>query len=312
MKILVTGGCGFLGSNLCELLLEEKENEVYVLDNLMTGTKKNLDTLKITKLFIDEVESFVWPEEKLGRLDQIYNLACPASPPQYQKDELKTLATNFEGTQNMLELARRHNATILLSSTSEAYGEPLVHPQTEDYRGNVSTTGPRACYDEGKRVAETLMYCYARMFGTQIRVARIFNTYGPKLNPLDGRVMSNFVLQALTEQDLTVYGDGSQSRSFCYVSDLIAGLQLLMNSDQTEPVNLGNPTEITMLELAKIVIAATESKSKIIYRPLPKDDPTRRCPEISRAKKVLGWSPKIDLTTGIQRMIAHYREQVLA
>lgn len=308
--ILVTGGAGFIGSNLCRRLLKEN-NRVICIDNLYSGRLKNIEDILANDNFIFmETNIIDFKKEFLQyNIDEIYNLACPASPPFYQHDPLFTLDTNYLGTKNMLELAREFNAKILQTSTSEVYGDPEVHPQPETYRGNVSTTGIRACYDEGKRISETLCYDYNRKFGVKIKVARIFNTYGPGMRYDDGRVISNFITQALKNEDITVYGDGLQTRSFCFVDDLVDGLIKLMASDSTfiKPVNLGNPGEFTMLELADKVIKLTNSKSNIVYSQLPQDDPTKRKPIIDLAKEKLGWEPKIDLTEGLKKAIEYYK-----
>lgn len=310
--ILVTGGAGFLGSHLAEKLLKDEKNYVLIVDNLFTGNKENiqgiLDNPRLKFINHDIVEPFnpngYLPE---GTLDQIYNLACPASPVHYQADKIQTVTTNVVGTRNMLELASKHKARILQASTSEVYGDPLEHPQKETYRGNVNTMGPRACYDVGKMCAETLMFSYNHDKGTDIRVARIFNTYGPRLAKNDGRVISNFILQALNNEDITIFGEGQQTRSFCYVSDLVEGLVSLMNSKPyTEPVNLGNPGEFTMLELANLVIDMTGSDSKIVHMPLPQDDPKQRQPDITKAKQFLGWEPKISLKEGLKYTIDYF------
>lgn len=314
MNILVTGGAGFIGSHLCEYLLS-KGNKVICVDNLFTGSKENIEHLLDNKNFKFLKHDIIAPLEYsdpstgLGnKFDQIYNLACPASPVHYQVDPISTIKTNALGSINTLELAKKHGARILQASTSEVYGDPIEHPQTEKYRGNVNPIGPRACYDEGKRVAETLFFDYHRQHGLEIRVARIFNTYGPKMSKNDGRVVSNFILQALKDDDITIYGNGNQTRSFCYVSDLVEGLYKLMNTENfIGPVNLGNPGEFTILGLANKVIAATNSKSKIVFRPLPEDDPRQRKPDISLAKEILNWEPKINLDDGLKETISYFK-----
>jgi UDP-glucuronate decarboxylase len=304
-RILVTGGAGFLGSHLCEKLLAQPNTEVVCLDNFSTGQFKNIEPFLNTsrfKFLHHDVTEPIFLE-----VDEIYSLACPASPVQYQKDPIQTLKTNVQGTINLLELAKQVNAKLLLSSTSEVYGDPLVHPQTESYWGHVNPLGIRACYDEGKRCAETLCYEYYRRYAIEIKIARIFNTYGPRMHAHDGRVVSNFIMQALQNKEITIYGDGSQTRSFCYVDDLINGLQKLMNSPSTVvgPINLGNPSEHTVREIALKIIELTHSQSKISLKTLPLDDPKRRQPDISLAKKELKWTPKIDLEQGLIRTI-HY------
>jgi len=307
-RILVTGGAGFIGSHLCKRLVEEG-NEVICLDNLFTGSKKNIEELLDYKNFEFVRHDVIM--EYLAEVDQIYNLACPASPPHYQYNPVKTIKTSVMGAINMLGLAKRVKARILQASTSEIYGNPLVHPQTEEYWGNVNPIGIRSCYDEGKRVAETLFFDYHRQNNVDIKVIRIFNTYGPNMNMYDGRVVSNFIVQALRGDDITIYGDGSQTRSFCYVDDLVEGMVRMMNSRDgfTGPVNLGNPGEFTMLELAKKVIELTGSKSDIVYMPLPQDDPLQRKPVIELAKKELGWEPKIMLEEGLNKTIEYFRKE---
>ena len=310
MTILVTGGAGFIGSHLCEHLLKTEGNRVIALDNFFTGNKENIKHLHNNPNFqlIDQdiINPFYIDNQKI---DQIYNLACPASPVHYQKDSIRTIKANTIGVINILGLAKKHGARILQASTSEVYGDPFEHPQTESYRGNVNTIGPRACYDEGKRVAETLFFDYHRAHGLEIKIARIFNTYGPKMAENDGRVVSNFILQALHNQEITIYGDGSQTRSFCYVSDLVEALYRLMNhSNFIGPVNLGNPSEFTMKALAQKIIDLTGSKSKIIYQPLPEDDPKQRKPDISLAKKNLNWQPEISLEDGIKKTIEYFKK----
>lgn len=306
-RILVTGGAGFLGSNLCKRLVEDKNNYVIALDNLFTGRMSNIEQL----MGLPNFEFIKWDivDPIDIQVDQIYNAACPASPPAYQKSPTSTTKTCILGVLNMLELAKKYGATLLQFSTSEVYGDALVHPQAEGYWGNVNPIGIRSCYDEGKRCGETLCFDYNREFGTRIKVIRIFNTYGPGMDPKDGRVVSNFVLQALADQDITVYGEGMQTRSFCYVDDLINGIVKMMNSreDFIGPVNLGNPGEFTMLELAQKVIDMTGSKSKLVFCPLPGDDPKQRKPDISLAKKELDWAPTIPLDEGLKKTIAYYR-----
>ena len=304
-RILVTGGAGFLGSHLCERLLNEG-NEVICLDNFFTGDKKNIEHLLDNHYFELIRHDVTFPISL--EVDEIYNLACPASPPHYQFDPVQTTKTSVIGAINMLDLAKRCKAKILQASTSEVYGDPEIHPQPEDYRGSVSTTGIRACYDEGKRCAETLFFDYHRQHNVDIKVMRIFNTYGPNMNPYDGRVVSNFIVQALKGEDITMYGDGTQSRSFCYVDDLIEGMIRLMNSRDgfTGPVNIGNPVEFTMLELAENIIKLTNTKSKIIFQPLPQDDPLQRQPIIDLAKKELDWEPHIKLEDGLKKTIEYF------
>ena len=303
-RILITGGAGFLGSHLCERLLNEG-NEVFCLDSFFTGTKDNIlhlmDNHKF-ELIRHDVEFPIHIE-----VDEIYNLACPASPPHYQHNPIHTNKTSVLGAINMLGLAKRNNAKIMQASTSEVYGDPHVHPQTEDYWGNVNPIGIRSCYDEGKRCAETLFFDYHREHNLKIKVARIFNTYGPNMHPNDGRVVSNFIIQALKGEDITIYGDGSQSRSFCYVDELIDGFIRLMASDEfTGPVNLGNPVEFTIKELAQKIIEMTNSSSKLTINPLPQDDPKQRQPDITLAKKELDWEPKIKLEEGLKETIKYF------
>lgn len=307
MRILVTGGAGFIGSHLIDRLMGEG-HEVICLDNFYTGHKRNL--LKwLGHPYFELIRHDITEPIRL-EVDQIYHLACPASPVHYQYNPVKTIKTNVMGTLHMLGLAKRVKARFLLASTSEVYGDPEIHPQTEDYRGNVNTIGIRSCYDEGKRVAETLAFDYYRQNGVQIRVARIFNTYGPRMLENDGRVVSNFVVQALRGEPLTVYGDGSQTRSFCYVSDLVEGLIRLMNGDHTGPVNLGNPEEYTILQLAKTIQETINPGVPINFEPLPQDDPRRRKPDITRAKTWLDWSPTIPLQDGLAMTIQDFRERV--
>lgn len=308
-RILVTGGAGFIGSHLCKKLIEDGHS-VICLDNLYTGSLDNLDKIAISPrlTFINsDIEDHI---DDL-KVDKIYNLACPASPKHYQLNPVKTIRTSVIGTANMLELAKINNAKILQASTSEIYGDPLEHPQREKYWGNVNPIGIRSCYDEGKRCAETLMMDYHRQFGIDTKIVRIFNTYGPNMQPDDGRVISNFIVQALKNDDITIYGDGSQTRSFCYVSDLVFGLIRMMDSDDsTGPINLGNPNEITILELANKIIKATNSKSQIIFKPLPFDDPTRRKPDISRAKERLNWEPITNLDNGLDMTIKYFKNKL--
>jgi UDP-glucuronate decarboxylase len=310
-RILITGGAGFLGSHLCERLLNEG-NDILCVDNYFTGRKDNIAQLLGNKNFEAFRHDVTFP--LYVEVDEIYNLACPASPIHYQFDPVQTTKTSVIGAINMLGLAKRIGAKILQSSTSEVYGDPTVHPQTEDYRGNVNPLGPRACYDEGKRCAETLFFDYHRQHKVRIKVARIFNTYGPRMHPNDGRVVSNFIVQALKGEDITLYGDGGQTRAFCYVDDLVDGLIRLMGTaaDFTGPINIGNPHEIPVRELAERVIALTRSSSKIVHRPLPQDDPMQRCPDIALAKQVLGWEPKVPLEEGLRRTIAYFDELLSA
>ena len=304
MRALVTGGAGFIGSFLCERLLADG-HEVICLDNFFTGRKKNIERLRDHRDF--ELVRHDVTQPILLEVDRIFNFACPASPVHYQYNPVKTVKTSVMGTINMLGLAKRVRARIMQASTSEVYGDPTVHPQTEDYWGNVNPIGPRACYDEGKRVAETLCFDYHRQNGVDIRVIRIFNTYGPRMLMDDGRVVSNFVVQALQGHDITIYGDGQQSRSFCYVDDLVAGIVAMMDQISTVgPVNLGNPDEFTIRQLADLVIELTGSSSKLVTRPLPKDDPTRRRPDISRAKQYLDWAPTVALREGLKKTIAYF------
>lgn len=306
-RILVTGGAGFLGSHLCERLLEAGQ-EVLCVDNLYTGRRENVVHLMDHKSFEFMRHDICFP--LYVEVDEIYNLACPASPIHYQFDPVQTTKTSVHGSINMLGLAKRVKAKILQASTSEVYGDPIVHPQPETYWGHVNPIGLRACYDEGKRCAETLFFDYHRQHQLRIKVARIFNTYGPRMHPNDGRVVSNFILQALQGENLTVYGDGSQTRSFCYVDDLIDGVVQLMQSpdDFTGPVNLGNPVEMTMLELAEKVLAITGSDSRIVYESLPSDDPNQRRPDITKAKAALDWTPRVGLDEGLERTVAYFKQ----
>jgi len=306
-RILVTGGAGFLGSHLCERLLAEGA-DVICLDNFFTGDKRNIEPLigrKMFELIRHDVTFPIYLE-----VDQIYNLACPASPIHYQHDPVQTTKTSVHGAINMLGLAKRVRAKILQASTSEVYGDPDIHPQTEDYWGRVNPIGPRSCYDEGKRCAETLFFDYRRQHRMPIKVARIFNTYGPRMHPNDGRVVSNFIVQALLGRDITVYGDGAQTRSFCYVDDLIDGLIRLMTTADavTGPINIGNPVEFTIMQLAEKVIALTGARSKIVKKPLPENDPRQRQPNIERARKELGWEPRTQLDEGLRKTIGYFEK----
>lgn len=305
-RILVTGGAGFIGNHLCRRLLNEG-NHVICLDNFFTGLKKHIEDMLGNPNFELIEHDIVDPVDI--KVDQIYNLACPASPPHYQYDPVRTMKTSVLGIINMLELAKKYNATLLHASTSEVYGNPLVHPQQETYWGNVNPIGIRSCYDEGKRVAETLMMDYHRQYGVDIRIIRIFNTYGPNMDPKDGRVVSNCIVQAINNQDITVYGDGSQTRSFCYVSDLVDGAIKMMNNDKkfVGPVNLGNPSERTVLNLAEIILEMTGSKSKITFKELPSDDPVKRKPDITKAQEILGWEPKVDIKDGLAKTIEYFK-----
>lgn len=307
-RVLVTGGAGFLGSHLCERLVKDG-CDVICMDNFRTSAKRNIRHL-LDSLYFEFIRHDII-EPIFIECDQIYNLACPASPIWYQQDPIYTTKTSIYGAFNCLGIAKRTGARILQSSTSEVYGDPEVHPQVESYRGAVNTIGPRACYDEGKRVAETLFFDYHRQHGVDIKVMRIFNTYGPRMDMGDGRVVSNFIVQALKGEDITIYGDGSQTRSFCYVDDLIEGMVRLMNDSAegfTGPVNIGNPGEFTIKELAEKVVSMTGSKSQIVYEDLPVDDPTQRKPDISLAKKELGWEPKVQLDEGLERTIEYFKD----
>lgn len=307
--ILVTGGCGFLGSNMCKRLVKEGEN-VICIDNLYTGFESNISQLLEYKNFHfikhDIITSF---DDKLDKykIDEIYNFACPASPPKYQKDPVYTLQVNFQGLFNLLELAKKNNSKILQTSTSEIYGEPEISPQSEEYRGNVNNIGIRSCYDEGKRIAETLMMDYHKQYNIDTRIVRIFNTYGPNMDKDDGRVVSNFINQCLENRDITLYGDGKQTRSFCYIDDEIEGIIKLMKSDYVYPINIGNPDEITVSELAKKIIELTGSTSKLVYMPLPQDDPTNRRPDITKAINILKWEPVYCLEDGLKKTIDYFR-----
>ncbi len=308
MKVLITGGAGFLGSNLSEKLLK-RGDEVVALDNFRTSLRSNVERLRDYDNFSFIEQDVVTPFDI--ECDQIFNLACPASPPLYQIDPIYTAAISYHGAVNSLELARKTGARVFQASTSEVYGDPIVHPQVEDYRGNVNPIGPRACYDEGKRFAETLFADYNRVHNVDTRIVRIFNTYGPFMNPDDGRVVSNFIVQALKGQDITIYGDGSQTRSFCFVDDLLNGFDLLMNHSTThDPVNIGNPNEFTIKELAEQVIAKVNPGLNIVYQDLPQDDPLQRKPDISLANKLFQWEPSIQLAEGLDKTISHFAEAI--
>ena len=308
-KILITGGAGFIGSHLCKKLLDEG-NDVLCIDNYFTGCKENISSLFDNPYFEVIRHDICFP--LYVEVDEIYNLACPASPIHYQHDPVQTTKTSVHGAINMLGLAKRINARILQASTSEVYGDPECHPQEESYWGNVNPIGPRSCYDEGKRCAETLFFDYHRQHQLDIKVVRIFNTYGPNMHPNDGRVVSNFIMQALQNIDITVYGDGSQTRSFCYIDDLVNGMVKMMNSSKniTGPINLGNPTEYKIIELANAIIKLTNSKSKIILKPLPTDDPLRRKPDISSAKENIDWEPNVSLDDGLKQTIEYFQEKI--
>lgn len=306
--VLVTGGAGFLGSHLCDRLIE-RGDDVICVDNFFTGSKENVRHLIGHPRFELIRHDIVHP--LYVEADRIFNLACPASPEAYQFNPIKTIKTSTVGMVNIMGLAKRCGARVLHASTSEVYGDPLVHPQTEDYWGHVNPIGPRSCYDEGKRIAESLMVNYHQEHGTEIRIIRIFNTYGPRMAPDDGRVVSNFIMQALKGEDLTVYGDGLQTRSFCYCHDLIAGMMKLMDQDEhTGPINIGNPVENTMLELAEAVIKVTGSRSKVVHLPLPKDDPKKRCPDITKARTLLGWEPQVRLAEGLKSTMEWYKSKL--
>ncbi len=309
MRILITGGAGFLGSHICERLLQNRD-DVLCLDNFFTGSKENIRHLLDSHHFELIRHDIINPIDL--EVEQIFNLACPASPIHYQFNPVRTIQANVLGVTHMLELAKRTKARILQASTSEVYGNPSVHLQKEEYWGNVNPIGPRSCYDEGKRVAETVMMDYHRQYGVDIKIARIFNTYGPRMALDDGRVISNFIVQALRGKDLTIYGEGNQTRSFCYVDDMVEGLLRMMAvEDFTGPVNLGNPSEFTIQELAQLVLEITGSKSQIIYKPLPSDDPVRRCPDISLATDKLGWKPRLALNQGLIRTVAYFEKRLI-
>lgn len=305
-RILVTGGAGFIGNHLCRRLLKE-DNYVICLDNFFTGLKRHIEDMLDNPNFELLEHDIVNPIDI--EVNQIYNLACPASPSHYQYDPVKTMKTSVLGIINMLELAKKYNATLLHASTSEVYGNPLIHPQKETYWGNVNPIGIRSCYDEGKRAAETLMMDYHRQYGVDIRIIRIFNTYGPNMDPNDGRVVSNCIVQAINGDDITIYGDGTQTRSFCYVDDLVDGAIRMMNNSRNfiGPVNLGNPSERTVLNLAEIILEMTGSKSKIVHKELPSDDPVKRKPDITIAKEILGWEPKVDIKDGLKKTIEYFK-----
>jgi UDP-glucuronate decarboxylase len=308
-RILVTGGAGFIGSHLCKTLLNQG-HEVICLDNYLTGEVGNVTKLLGNPRFRLVEHDIIEPLHL--EVEEIYNLACPASPPHYQDNPIKTVKTNILGVLNMLDMASTLGAKVLHASTSEVYGDPLVHPQREDYWGNVNPIGKRSCYDEGKRCAETLCFDYYRQYGTNIKVVRIFNTYGPNMHPKDGRVISNFVLQALQNQDITVYGDGSQTRSFCYIDDLIQGLTRMMETMPgcTGPINLGNPSEFSIIELVEKILLLTNSKSRVVFNPLPPDDPQRRRPDIKLAQSTLDWRPSVSLDEGLDATIAYFRQKL--
>jgi UDP-glucuronate decarboxylase len=305
VKILITGGAGFIGTNLTKKLLD-CGHTITIVDNLMSSTINNIPNDERVEFFKHDI---IQPLPLTKRFDQIYHLACPASPPQYQANPLHTLDTNYLGTRNVLDYAKHHGSKVLLTSTSEVYGDPLTNPQFEEYRGNTNTVGPRACYDEGKRIAETLVYEYYHQYGVEGLIARIFNTYGPYMLANDGRVVSNFINQAIRNEPITIYGDGSQTRSFCYVSDMVDGLIALMNKGPSAtPINLGNPIEYSVLELAQIIIDMVKAKSEIVFKPLPVDDPKVRRPDITKAKRLLRWSPLETTTVGLEKTIAYFKE----
>jgi len=306
--ILVAGGAGFLGSHLCEELLAIG-HQVICLDNLSTGSRANIAHLEAHPLFTFFEKDITDPLD--FKVDQIYNLACPASPPHYQKDPLMTIRTCVVGLMNLLDLAERNNAKLLQASTSEVYGDPTVHPQTEEYVGHVNPIGPRACYDEGKRIGETLCFEAIRQKKLDVKVVRIFNTYGPRMQADDGRVVSNFIVQALKGEPLTIYGEGSQTRSFCYASDLIRGFILMMESGETGPINLGNPVERSILDFAKLIQKEIDPSSTLVYKPLPQDDPKQRCPDITRAKELLGWEPTVSIEEGLLKTIDYFRTRLI-
>lgn len=307
--VVVAGGAGFLGSALCRKLIAQGANVICV-DSLLTGSLDNIAALRSHPGFRFIRQDIISPLQIAEPVDQIYNLACPASPPLYQADPIHTMQTNFMGSLNLLELAKAKRARILLASTSEVYGDPDIRLQGENYRGNVNTVGPRACYDEGKRVAETLFWEFGQHQGVETRIVRIFNTYGPRMDPADGRVVSNFIVQALRGEPLTIHGDGSQTRSFCYLDDTVEGLMRLMASKEKMPVNIGNPGEFTMLELAEQVLARIPTRAGLLFKPLPQDDPLQRCPDISRARRILGWAPTVSLGAGLDRTIPWFADRI--
>lgn len=309
--ILVTGGAGFIGSHLCESLLAQG-HKVICVDNFLTSSRENIEPFLTHQNFSLVVRDIIEPFFIDEQVDMVVNLACPASPVHYQKNAIRTIKANTVGMINVLGLAKKHGAVLLQASTSEVYGDPAVHPQIEEYRGNVSCTGPRACYDEGKRCAETLCFDYHRSHGVRVKVIRIFNTYGPRMLENDGRVVSNFIVQALHGKSLTLYGDGLQTRSFCFVSDLVRGIEAMLFSADTVtgPINLGNPTECTIKELAEKIVQMTGSQSALIFEPLPQDDPTRRKPDIEKAKTVLGWEPRVDVERGLQDTIEYFKRKL--
>jgi len=306
---LISGGAGFIGSNLTARLLADPDNKVVVLDNLITGFEKNIEEFKSNPNYTFIKHDIITPIELEDKFDYILNLACPASPVGYRKNPIKTLEVSSIGTKNMLEIAKRDNARFFHTSTSEVYGDPLEHPQTELYWGHVNSYGERSCYDEAKRYAEALIYYYKKDFGVNTGLIRIFNTYGPKMDPFDGRVVTNFIRQALKDEDITIYGDGKQTRSFCFISDQIEAEIKMIHTDIEGPINVGNPNEFTMLELAEKVIKLTGSKSKLIFKPMPKDDPKQRKPDISLAKEKLGWEPKVQLEEGLMKTIEWFKTQ---
>lgn len=309
MRIIVTGGAGFIGSHLCDKLMEEG-NEVICVDNLGSGRKENIAHLEGNKNFTFILHNIIDPLKVDGKIDQIYHLASRASPIDYQEYPVETALSNSVGTNNMMKIALEKGATILFSSTSEVYGDPKEHPQTEEYWGNVNPIGLRSCYDESKRFGEALLMAYMREYGAKIKIVRIFNTSGPRMRPDDGRVVTNFIIQCLKNEPITIYGDGEQTRSFCYVTDLVEGLHKMMNSEHPGPINLGNPTEMSINQLAAKIKELTGSKSEIIYKPLPVDDPIRRKPDITKAKELLGWEPKISLEEGLKRTIQYFKERM--
>ncbi len=306
-KIIVAGGAGFIGSHLCDFLIKKGE-QVVCIDNLITGDKKNIKHLLLNKNFVFKKKDITKPLKISWPIKQIYHFASPASPIDYQQKPIQTLLAGSIGTKNLLDLAKQKKATFLFASTSEVYGDPLQHPQKEKYWGNVNPIGPRSCYDESKRFGESLCYAYKKVNNIEVRIARIFNTYGPRMRKNDGRVIPNFITQALSKKPITIYGNGTQTRSFCYISDLVEGLYLLMNSKETTPTNLGNPIETKIIDLAKKIITITNSTSKIVYKKLPIDDPTRRLPDITKAKQKLNWQPKTSLEEGLKKTIDWFKK----